>query len=61
LVALAATAANHYMEEREDFIFLAAAPGDAYIAVDVAMGFGLALVDLTCFLCILILGDGGDE
>ncbi|CAL5046449.1 unnamed protein product [Urochloa decumbens] len=61
VVALAATAASHYMEGRVDRIFLAAAPGDAYITTDIVLGFVFALLDLIGFLCLLILGDGHDE
>ncbi|CAL5037194.1 unnamed protein product [Urochloa decumbens] len=61
VVALAATAASHYMEGRADRIFLAAAPGDAYITTDIVLGFLLALLDLIGFLCLLILGYGHDE
>ncbi|CAN6172814.1 unnamed protein product [Urochloa humidicola] len=61
VVALAATAASHYMEARVDRIFLAAAPGDAYITADIVMGFFLMILDLLGFLCLLILGDGEEE
>jgi hypothetical protein len=59
LVALAATAAGHYMKGRVDRIFDAAAPGD--FAFDVSMGVVLLLIDLICFLCLVILGEGGDD
>ncbi|KAK8454878.1 hypothetical protein SEVIR_4G046166v4 [Setaria viridis] len=61
-LALVATAAGHYMEGRVDRIFLAAAPGDAYITADVVGSFFLVVLDLLGFLCLLIqLGDGGEE
>ncbi|OEL16199.1 hypothetical protein BAE44_0022780 [Dichanthelium oligosanthes] len=58
LVALASTAASHYMEVMADRIFLAAAPGDAGFVTNVVLAYVLVLLDLLVFLCLLLLGDG---
>ncbi|CAN6179742.1 unnamed protein product [Urochloa humidicola] len=54
VVALAATAANHYMRLRRMSGLRAAAPGDVYLIVDVVFCFINLAADLFCFLCLLL-------
>ncbi|CAN6223465.1 unnamed protein product [Urochloa humidicola] len=61
-VALATTAANHYMELRRMNGLRAAAPGDVYLIAEVGFGFLFLAFDLFCFLALLLpIPDDGDS
>jgi hypothetical protein len=62
LVALAATAAGHYMEGRVDRIFLGAAPGDAYITAGAVANCVFVMLDLLGFFSLVVqIRDGREE
>ncbi|CAN6192093.1 unnamed protein product [Urochloa humidicola] len=61
VVALAATAANHYMKLRRMNSLRAAAPGDVFVIAEVVFGFLNLTFDLLCFLGLLLADDGDSE
>ncbi|CAN6179744.1 unnamed protein product [Urochloa humidicola] len=61
VVALAATAANHYVRLRRMNGLRAATPGDVYLIVDVVLCFINLAADLFYFLCLLLRDDKDGE